>query len=455
MTDLLVDLNALLDGLGSSQAGSGPRSLAAVTAASTPPAASKGLPAWVWLLAGVPLGALAMWALWKPAAPASMLHNEYTLERVTWDGQFNGFPALSPDGTLLAFASDRDGDGDLDIWVKQVNGGALVRVTDDPADELQPSFSPDGSQLVFYRWGKGVFTVPTLGGEPYLVAEGASPVFAPDGKRIAYIKNDAPYVSPVSMGEPKQLLASLAAFGEPLWTPDGKHLLIAARIGSSKFDWWAIPEDGSEPRSLGARELYEKMGKTPPRLEGWSWLGDSLVFENGGGELTRIGFDFSALRVRGPEELITVGAGIEIQPSASREGAISFMNAWQRRDIWSLPLAGGDPVRLTTSESSDTGGDVSLNAKRMVYLSNRWGQRDIWAFNLETGEERNLTSDDAEQYHPVLSPDGERVAYLAHEEDKPAIYLRPFNGGVGRLVCADCGIPPTGLPTAEVLSSTA
>ena len=394
-----------------------------------------------------------MWALWPsgagPAAPA----NEYELHRVTWDGQLNGFPALSPDGTLLAFASDRAGNGDLDIWVKQVNGGTLVRVTDDPEDEILPSFSADGSQLLYSRAGEGVYTVPTLGGEPYLVAAGAfAPAFAPDGKQVTYIKSGGLYVSPVSMGEPKLLLGDMRSSGQPLWTPDGKHVLFAGRRAEGEADWWAVPVDGSEPRSLGARDFYQKSGREPVVGMGWTWDGDSIVFENGNAELARIGFDRGALKVQGPEQLLTVGAGLEVSPTSSKEGVIAFMDAWQRRDIWELPMGVASiPSRITTAESFDTSGDVSPDGRRLVYISNRWNQQDIWTVNLRTGQETNLTSDDAEQQNPILSRDGERVAYLVREDDKAPLYVRPYSGGFGKRVCEDCGIPTDWSPDGRKL----
>ena len=446
MTDLLVDLNALLDTIGRSKVGSATISTATVVRE------RRGLPTWAWLLAGVPLGALLVWALLGRGAPP-VAREQYDLNRVTWDGQLNGFPALSPDGTLLAFSSDRAGNGDLDIWVKQVNGGSLVQVTDEPEDETLPSFSADGSQLLYHRLGEGVYTVPTLGGDPYLVAAGAfNPAFGPDGKQVAYLTDDGLYISPVSMGEPKLLVADLRSSGQLLWTPDGKHVLFSGRLAEGESDWWAAPVDGSEVRSLGARKAYAAMGREPPAGQGWAWMGKTLVFENGEAELATIGLDLGELQVEGPEELITVGAGLEIGPTATKEGVIAFMDAWQRRDIWQLPLSSASlPTRVTNAESFDASGDVSANGQRLVYISNRWNQQDIWTVNLQTGEETNLTSDDAEQLNPILSRDGDQVVYLTREDGKAALYVRPYEGGFGKRVCEDCGIPTDWAPDGQKL----
>src|SRR5438093_683535 len=80
------------------------------------------------------------WWLTRRAAPTTAP----ILTRLTSDSGLTTDPALSPDGKLLAYASDRSGDGNLDIWLQQVGKGEVIRLTTDPADDREPSFSPDG-----------------------------------------------------------------------------------------------------------------------------------------------------------------------------------------------------------------------------------------------------------------------------------------------------------------------
>jgi hypothetical protein len=89
----------------------------------------------------------------------------HPLTRMTSDAGLSFEPALSRDGTLLAFASDRSGEGNLDIWVKQTAGSEPERITRDTVDNHQPSFSPDGSKIAFRseRGRGGIYVVPAQG----------------------------------------------------------------------------------------------------------------------------------------------------------------------------------------------------------------------------------------------------------------------------------------------------
>src|SRR5262249_45720932 len=67
--------------------------------------------------------------------------------RLTHDPGLSEWPTWSPDGSLLAFSSNRSGNSE--IYVRRVEGGQEVNVTNDPGEDFQPAFSPDGKSIAF------------------------------------------------------------------------------------------------------------------------------------------------------------------------------------------------------------------------------------------------------------------------------------------------------------------
>jgi DNA-binding winged helix-turn-helix (wHTH) protein len=78
-------------------------------------------------------------------------------------------PAISADGKLLAYASDRGSSGNLNVWVQQLGpGGSAVQLTHDDVDASEPTFSPDGTSIAFRskKDGGDIISSPSLGASP-------------------------------------------------------------------------------------------------------------------------------------------------------------------------------------------------------------------------------------------------------------------------------------------------
>ncbi len=429
-------------------------------------------------LAVMGVGAVWAWRIFEQ--PRSSIHAP-TITRLTTDSGLSAYPALSPDGKLVAYASDRASNGNLDIWMQQAAGGNPIRLTTNDADDLEPNFSPDGSQIVFRseRDGGGVYVVPALGGVERRLADlGRSPRFSPDGKWIAYWVGDQSYygrrqifVIAATGGKPRAIQPDFFSASRPVWSPDGKHLLFrgardpkASEAG--QYDWWvsaldpgpAIQTGGSEllrQAKLAAMERSQLNGGFG--VEPSEWSRNSIVFSASSGSaglsgsLWSVNID-SQYRVRGPVQRLTSGTENELQPSMAGP-YIAFASVTQNENIWSLgvnPNTGrvsGEPERLTTSAAADVLPASSADGRKVAFASNRAGNMHIWIKDLGTGAEVPLTSTPFNDLPWLLNADGSLLVYCVFgapdsSPDK-GCFTRPTRGGVARRFCENC--PPSSI----------
>jgi Tol biopolymer transport system component len=173
-------------------------------------------------------------------------------------------PTISPDGKQVLFAALGD------LWLMNV-GSKPVRLTDDPAMDVDPAWSPDGSQMVFSSDRAGNANLDLWvrdlksGRERQLTHLPTSDVCAswsPDGKRVAFnsqvgMNSGADvYVVDVATGKADRIGRAGSSFGSgfptaPTWSPDGRTVMIAAVDPTSRrYKLMAIPADGGPSHFL-------------------------------------------------------------------------------------------------------------------------------------------------------------------------------------------------------------
>ena len=408
------------------------------------------------LLAGI---GFAWWKALKPASPTP-----HELLRLTSDPGLTSFPALSPDGSLLAYASDRATSHNLDIWVHQLPNGEAVRLTKDPVDEYEPAFAPDGSRIAFRseKDGGGVYVVSTLGGEPRLLApQGRSPAFSPDGKQVVFAVGSPGvgatfsfgpstiHVISAAGGPPKRLADGFAVAHHPVFTSDGHSVLFLGtrELGPPNYDWWIAPLDGGELKSTGAlkamREQKFNVGPFPFALHG-----DRVIFSLGRGDAVNLWTArfSSTWKMIGPPQQLTYGTTQEMLPAISRSGKLVFTSGRASSDIWELPVqpntgkAAGDPRQLTIDASEDYYPQISNDGRRISFVSGRGGTDDIWLLDTYSLRQTQLLASPAREMDPRINQDGTVIAYGSIDENKRRIFLWR-EGGLGpEKLCDDCGL---------------
>jgi Tol biopolymer transport system component len=153
-------------------------------------------------------------------------------QRLTDDSGDDSHPAWSPDGTKIAFVSNRE--QSIDIFIMDADGGNVTRLTDNGRVNVNPSWSPDGTKVAYQSQassesyeGWEIHTINVEGtGEEALTNNNTAdilPDWSPDGRRIVFqgstgaevMNADGTAQSPVFPGAT-----------DPAWSPDGKKIML-------------------------------------------------------------------------------------------------------------------------------------------------------------------------------------------------------------------------------------
>ena len=394
------------------------------------------------------------------------------LVRVTSDDTLSGDPTLSGDGKLLAYASDQAHAGKMDIWVRLMPNGASMQLTHSPYDESNPASSPDGSQIAFRseKVGGGIYTVSAFGGEPRLLApRGQDPRFSPDGKYLAYWIGEVharqpsakTYVMPASGGTPRQLCPRLADARYPVWAPDSQHVLLQASPNPNlppdeDAEWWVSSLDGSEPVNTGALQRFRAQG-LEVHVYAACWFGDYLVFsaaQEANVNLWRARLQLGHLTRPGEARRLIFGTGFETAPWIASNGTLVFQDQRGSLRIWSLalggPLLGRSLARVTDTADFDAFPNVSHDQQWLAFTrtSSETGVRQVWLRNLQSGKETLMTDTPGTKSNPLLSAPGDKIAYSVLESQGVSVYVMDPRTRENRRLCVGCGYlsawPPDG-----------
>lgn len=242
-----------------------------------------------------------------------------TMQRLTDDPANDRMPRFSPDNSQIAFCSNRS--GNYDIYFIDANGGQPVQVTHDTAHEIHPSWSPDGKYLVYSRLGEQ------------------------SGRWEMWVTETGNFNSRRFIG-----------YGLcPEWNPDPASNLIAYQSprerGSRRFSIWTIEfvnGEGTRPTEIASALNAAAINPS------WSPDGRRLTFT-------------------------TV-----LAPGQAGETSHPERETWA--DIWVVNLDGSQKVNLTNGEYTNIEPTWSPDG-RILFVSNRAGIDNIWSIGPERAME--------------------------------------------------------------------
>jgi len=394
-------------------------------------------------------------AIFAAAADGS---NPVRLTHGVWDQS----PYWSPDGRWIAYYSDEG----ADIWVVPSAGGEPRQLTSGPANDDVLGWLHDGSGVLLNRHGAGpdrTLVAPVDGGavRPLVdVAAGNVHAFpSPDGSKVGYILvtggRSTLWVQDTAGGAPRQLTTEGLenARLNRMWSPDGRHIVYHSRR-TGTWDLWVADVDSGTLRQL-TTDIHDDYGAT------WSPDGRWLLFESNrggqedqwiipaeGGPARRVTSDIdledgtqwspdghsvvygtmhsvSAIDVRpaaggAPRTVVSLegyffGNGL---PDVSPDGTTLLFSSNRSGpvDIWSVPVAGGEPTQFAASPTPDLWPHYSPDGRWVVFQSARRGTMDLWVAPAAGGEPRQLTDWPSFEGEPRWSPDGSTIAFVSDRD---------------------------------------
>ena len=366
---------------------------------------------------------------WSVAAPSLLF------ERLTSEPGVERSPALSPDGETVAYAKNVA--GRTQVFIQRVGSDKPVDLSSDsPDSDSDPVFSPDGSLIAFRsaRDGGGIFVMGPLGESVRRVSDsGFGPDFTPDGKEIVYAE-EAP-VSPLSRAIRSRLWAVEIATGkkrivcgpdavEPAVSPHGKRVAFWGLVGeTAQRDLWTVPLAGL-PK--GEKPIAVTSDPAVDFSPFWSADGSFLYFgsDRGGSmNLWRVPIDEASGRTRGapePVSLPVTWAGVF--PGSfrgSRAGKrIAFTAPAELMTIEKLALEPGT-LRVMGSpsvlrRSSTTFEYLAVSPDGATLATRTIGRvEDLCLISADGLKLRRLTHDAFRNRAPAFTPDGNRLVFFS------------------------------------------
>jgi Tol biopolymer transport system component len=392
---------------------------------------------------------------------------------------FDSQPAFSPDGSTIAFVSDRSGNENL--WIAHADGTLPQQLSrlDDNSVFISPAWSADGKSIYIsrfkpdinafelFRYGldgspaeqithaKATPTRP----KPYRVsALGA--VASPDGRYLYYASKtglgfDDDNIFPlwhivrrnIATGDEETVVTAQGSAFRPQISPDGRLLVYGTRyrgktglrvrnLENDEDSWLVYPVQRDDQEASASRDLLPRYAFTPD---------STAIVVNYDGVIHRVDLATRAIGTipfhvhvdlpMGPylrrairEDTGPVRARLIQTPSLGPDGTHLVFSALAH--VYTMSLADRIPHRLTASASPEFDPSWAPDGRSIVYVTWTAAGGDVWRMNADgMGEPARLTAYLDFYRHPVFTPDGKSVVALRssnYEHNHRYMEFSPF-----------------------------
>lgn len=362
-------------------------------------------------------------------------------------------PVWSPDGKSIAFACKRN--GNFDVFVTAVSGGAPRRLTFHSANDLPYAFSGDGQTIYFgstragspetelvgtYEGSLQLYTVPATGGavRQLLPTPALDVAVSPDGGSLVY--DNCPVFEnewrkgavsdgtrdlwsyDLATGKHRQLTRNRGEDRDGFFAPDGRSVYYVSEQAGGSFNVWQLGLDsGAEPRQIthhqGRPVRFVSLAQDGTLVYGY----DGAIWRRDAKSGQERPLDIQMRQSPLVSGAFAASANAYVSEIALRpDGSEAAIVA--RGEVYVVATGSGRARRITTTPAFEQHVSFSPDGRRLLYASEREGVSEIYEVALpeaRTGftapgglEEKRLVASAVDLLFPAYSPDGQRIAYF-------------------------------------------
>ena len=385
-----------------------------------------------------------------------------TAVRMTTQDSYESNPIWSPDGSMIAFASDRYGGND--VFVMPSKGGSATRLTYNSAAEIPSSFTPDSKNVLFSACIQDpaesamfpasslteLYSVPVTGGKSVQVLATPAEMLSYSAKGNFFLYQDKKggedewrkhhtssitrdiWIYDVKSKKHTNLTNRAGEDRNPVLSADGKNVYFLAEVAGGSMNVWSMPLNPNGSSAMAATSVptgwkpLTSFTTHPVRflsrsgdLLCFAWDGEIYTMKLGGTP-QKVAIDVTLDEENKPEILkMTSGA---TSASVSPDGKqVAFI---VRGEVYVTSVEYATTKQITHTAAAERGVDFGSDNRSIVYTSERDGISQLYIAKIARKEDPNfpnatLVKEEAllpdlnvERSNPSFSPDGKEIAFI-------------------------------------------